>query len=136
MAAIDPRDLIGTWSLESFHVVGSDGAPVDGPLGPEPRGLLIYGADRHVSVSMMSTAEPVAAQGDPRTRFMGYAGTWRLAGLQVHHRIEVSSHRYLIGSTQVRELSFAGELLVLSGSAADAGGPAGRGVLRWRPAAG
>ncbi len=122
-----PSDLVGAWRLESYVGVEEDGRVVEGPLGPDPAGLLIYSADGHVSVSMMRTDSEAEA-----TRFMGYAGTWRLDGEQVVHAVSVSSHGYMIGSRQVRDLALADGRLTLSGSAGAAGGPRQRRVLTWR----
>ncbi|MEO3756415.1 lipocalin-like domain-containing protein [Streptomyces sp. B6B3] len=135
-ADLTPGDLVGTWRLESYLTVGPDGATAEGPLGPAPAGLLLYGADHRMSVSMMRTddAEPGA---EPRagTRFMGYAGGWRLAGRQVVHTVAVSSHSYLLGTRQVRDCVLDDEVLTLTGSARTADGVR-RGVLTWRRADG
>ncbi|MCX4634060.1 lipocalin-like domain-containing protein [Streptomyces platensis] len=133
---VRPEELIGAWELTSYVSVDEGGALGEGPLGPEPRGLLIYSADGRVSVSMMRGDPPPADREGPVPRFMGYAGTWRLSGRQVVHDVTVSSHGYLVGSRQTRRLVFDGALLTLSGSAGAAGGPPQERVLTWRRAGG
>lgn len=123
-----PDDLVGAWRLESYLTVGADGALTAGPLGPEPTGLLLYGADHHMAVSMMRTDPAPAA-----TRFMGYAGDWRLDGRRLVHTVTVSSHAYLVGTDQVRDCALDGGLLTLTGSARTTEGTR-RGVLTWRRA--
>lgn len=133
---VRPEELIGAWELTSYVSVDEGGALGAGPLGPDPRGLLIYSADSRVSVSMMRGDPPTAGQEGPAPRFMGYAGTWRLSGRQIVHDVTVSSHGYLVGSRQTRRLAFDGALLTLSGSAGAAGGPPQERVLTWRRVAG
>lgn len=128
--------LIGTWQLESYRSVSDDGHTGEGPLGAAPHGLMIYGADCHMSVSMMRTDHAPARGDDPVTRFMGYAGRWHLAGEQVVHEVVVSSHSYLVGTRQVRDLTLDGDLLTLSAMTPIGAGPPQRRVLSWRRAGG
>lgn len=117
--------LLGGWGLVSYVGVDETGRTVEGPLGPHPRGLLIYAADGSMSVSMMA--------GDPAgTGFMGYAGTWHLDGRQIVHRVSVASHTYLLGTDQTRDLGWDGADLVLSGAAPPAAAGPRQRVLTWR----
>ncbi|MFE3879342.1 lipocalin-like domain-containing protein [Kitasatospora sp. NPDC059146] len=124
--------LVGGWQLDSY-LTEDDGGFREGPLGPAPRGLLIYSADGRVSVSMMRTDGPPAGPG----RFMGYAGSWHIVeddgapGTRVVHDVAVSSHPYMVGSRQLRDLTLTGDVLTLAGSAGAAGGPSERRVLTW-----
>jgi hypothetical protein len=122
-------DLVGQWRLVSYVDVDDAGGSSEGPLGPAPRGLLHYGGDGSMSVSMMRT-DPVPSGA---VAFMGYAGGWRLAGAQVVHAIEVCSNPAWADTEQVRDLTFDGELLVLVGAAVVNGKPQSR-RLTWRRA--
>ncbi|TWV57410.1 lipocalin-like domain-containing protein [Streptomyces misionensis] len=122
-----PADLVGVWRLVSFHDLGPAGERREGPLGPAPRGLLIYTADGHVSVSM-SRAPDAPRDG---TRFMGYAGTWQLTGHQVVHTVAVTPRAGWADTRQVRDLQLAGDRLTLHGT--DTGPPVPqRRVLTWQ----
>ncbi|WP_433658371.1 lipocalin-like domain-containing protein [Nocardia sp. CA-128927] len=50
-------DLVGTWELVAYLDTDEQGVISEGPLGDSPRGLLIYGVDGHMSVSMMRTPQ-------------------------------------------------------------------------------
>ena len=128
--------LVGTWQLESYRCVSDDGHTGEGPLGAAPHGLMIYGADRHMSVSMMRTDHALSQGESPVTCFMGYAGMWQLAGEQVVHEVVVSSHSYLIGTRQVRDFALDGDLLIVSGTTPVGAGAPQRRVLTWRRASG
>ncbi|SUA43425.1 Uncharacterised protein [Nocardia africana] len=122
-------DLVGTWELVSYYDIDDADVRSEGPLGPAPRGLLIYTAQGSVSVSMMRTGDIAAAPA-----FMGYAGTWRTAGKAVVHAISVCSNPAWAGTEQVRQMSLDGDVLTLIG-AAQVDGRTQRRILTWRRSA-
>ncbi|WP_424184790.1 lipocalin-like domain-containing protein [Actinokineospora sp. G85] len=117
-------NLVGAWELVSFHDVTDTGEHREGPLGPSPRGTLLYTANGHVSVSMMTTAAAVPA-------YMGYAGRWHRREGQVVHRIEVSSRADWIGVEQTREAELRGDELLVHAVREVDGRPRRR-TLHWR----
>ncbi|MFJ8933008.1 lipocalin-like domain-containing protein [Streptomyces sp. NPDC102364] len=101
-------DLIGAWRLVSFEELDDDtGATSEGPLGAGPCGRLIYTRDGHVSVNMMRGADPGPVP------YMGYAGTWRLDGSRVVHRIEVTARPDWVGTEQSRKATLEDGRLTL-----------------------
>ncbi|MGW6905705.1 lipocalin-like domain-containing protein [Streptomyces sp. NPDC054940] len=124
-AAVRADDLIGVWRLVSFEELDDTGATSRGPLGAEPSGRLIYTRDGHVSVNMMRGADPGPVP------YMGYAGTWRLNGSQVVHRIEVTPRPDWINTEQTREATLENDHLTLHARTL-IGGAERRRVLVWR----
>ncbi|MER6343673.1 lipocalin-like domain-containing protein [Streptomyces sp. NPDC001595] len=118
---------VGVWELVGYHEVGADGSEAPGPLGTEPRGMLVYTADGHMTVSMMRGPGDASAG----ETFMGYAGRWFLEGDRMTHRVAVSAHPHLVGTDQLREVRLDGQDLLLSGTALIGGRPRNR-RLRWR----
>lgn len=112
--AVTARDVIGTWSLVSFHETDEAGtARHEGPLGPDPTGQLVYLPDGQVSVHMMRG--PDAPAGTPF--YMGYSGTWRLLdGTTLVHRIAITPRRDWVGTEQTRQAVVEDSRLVLYGS--------------------
>ncbi|MGY6653675.1 lipocalin-like domain-containing protein [Amycolatopsis sp. TRM77291] len=127
--SIPVESLVGTWELRSYHDLGSEGEVREGPLGPEPSGLLLYREDGFMSVSMMRTG--VSGRSGHTELFMGYAGSWHTEGRSVFHDIRVSSHQHMVGTLQERRVTFGSGELVLRGTAMIAGRPRER-VLSWR----
>lgn len=124
-------DLTGVWRLVSFHDVDDEGNRHEGPLGPNPGGMLFYGADGHVAVNMMRAADGQAAEradGSPQG-YMSYAGTWRRCGDQVFHTITVAPDPRWLGTEQVRDLLLNGDRLTLYGNSL-VGRPQRR-ILQW-----
>lgn len=117
-------DIVGVWQLRSFHDVDDVGQTVEGPLGPNPMGMLIYTADGHVSVSMMRTSL------GPAPTFMGYAGRWHLVGDRVAHRIQVSSRPDWVDVEQTRDAELEGDYLTVRATRQVEGRPQQR-MLVW-----
>ncbi|MYS89698.1 MULTISPECIES: lipocalin-like domain-containing protein [Streptomyces] len=135
---VRPAELVGVWQLVAFREVDDEGGgTVEGPLGADPGGLLIYEPNGAMSVSMMRRAGQHAeaagpADGRPRTtEYMGYAGTWRLEGTRLVHHVEVSTHTYQLGQDLEREVRLRGDRLELIGRA-PVGGRVRQRVLTWR----
>ncbi|MEU7754829.1 lipocalin-like domain-containing protein [Micromonospora sp. NPDC049101] len=129
---MNSRDVLGTWELLSYvDVVGDDVRP--GPLGDHPRGLLVYTADGHMSVSMMRTGPAPESTGpdDQVETFMGYAGTWRASGSEIRHTVLVSAHSRMVGSELVRHAALDGDVLTLHGTSPVNGRPRRRRLV-WR----
>lgn len=133
---LSEADIIGVWRLISNLDVDEDGATSEGPLGPHPKGLLIYSGHGYMSVSMMRTGRLSGASsgpGKPPTTYMGYSGTWRLIDGVVVHEVEVSSHPRMVNTTQIREAVLADARLTLYATAL-IDGRAQRRVLSWQRA--
>lgn len=117
--------LVGTWDLVSFHDVDDTGDHREGPLGPAPRGTLLYTADGHVAVGMMSTTPGIARP------YMGYVGRWHVHDGLVMHRIEISSRADWVGVEQSREAELLGDELMIHATREVDGKPQRR-TLHWR----
>ena len=121
-------DVTGVWRLTAYFNIDDAGVTSEGPLGPDPRGLLYYAADGYMSVDMM---RPDAARG--AVGYMGYAGFWRVSGKQMVHMIEVCSNPRWADTEQVRDMELAGDRLTLIGSAL-VDGRSQRRILHWKRA--
>ncbi|MFJ1748142.1 lipocalin-like domain-containing protein [Streptomyces sp. NPDC088116] len=124
-------DLVGVWTLTSFYELDEAGVQLEGPLGQNPSGMLIYTEDGHISVNVMRTSGTAPT---PESRdYMGYAGTWRLKGDQTVHTIQVSPTFEWIGSEQIRDAELHSDRLTLRGTSTVQGQPR-TGVLNWHRA--
>jgi hypothetical protein len=132
MAKLIARDLVGTWRLMEWQAIGPDGA-VGHPLGPEPDGLVIYGADGWMSAAMMAGGRAPLSAGRARSSpdaeraaafnsFLAYSCRWRLVGEQIEHRVEVALNPGMIGTVQRRRAAFEGRRLIVSTEDVVAGG--------------
>ncbi|MEU9591451.1 lipocalin-like domain-containing protein [Streptomyces sp. NPDC048219] len=132
----DAAGLVGAWQLVEFCELEEGGGTSAGPLGADAQGLLIYAQDGAMSVSMMrrdgqtATAGPAGGRSGT-TEYMGYAGTWRLEGTRLLHRVEVSTHTYQLGQELEREARLRGDRLELVGRA-PVDGRSRRRMLIWQ----
>jgi hypothetical protein len=121
-------DLVGTWQLLSYFDVDEAGNTGSAPLGLAPKGLLIYGDNDYVSVSMMRTDQDILTRSHsgedvssdltspPEIVFMGYTGKWRLDGQRVIHEVKVSSDPSMVDEELIREWSIDGDRLTIYGT--------------------
>lgn len=124
---MEKERFIGTWKLVDFRLTASDGA-VTRPYGDGAKGLLIYTADGFMSAA---TAFP---DGKGGMRPLFYSGPFdALEDRNIHH-IELSDDPALVGSDQVRLVSFEGDRLVLTASPSIAGGPGTSADIAWERA--
>lgn len=128
--------LIGAWQLISNLDLDADGIASEGPLGPHPKGLLMYGERGHMSVSMMRTERLNDAGPGPVRHplfYMGYSGTWRLVNNMIVHEVEVSSHLHMVNTKQIRKAVLSDDRLTLYATAR-IGRRLTRRVLSWQRA--
>jgi hypothetical protein len=116
--------LVGTWALESWEVVDSNGA-VDRPFGEKPVGYIMYASEGYMSVAFMSAGRaPFGAAdilgGTPEEKsaaigtYISYCGRYDVAGDRVRHHIEASLFPNWTGVTQERIVSVQGDTLRIS----------------------
>lgn len=118
--------LIGVWTLRSF-IDTVDGSIESHPLGPEPKGLLIYTEDGFVSAQLMNPARAPLASGEWNrgTReeyveigggYIGYCGRFEVdeEHSTVFHLPEISFFPNFIGRKQRRSVNLLADRLVLT----------------------
>lgn len=138
--------LIGTWRLVSFEVRRANGE-VYHPMGQGLVGLLLYGADGHMSVQLMSPdrprfVTPAYGAGDDADwakaarGYFAYAGRFTVdeAAPAVTHHVEMALNSYWPGRPQTRNIRLDGDLLELSGESHTKTGEIDTAYVRWRRA--
>ncbi len=123
---------IGTWTLVRVEAVDADGAPVS----PQPYGdgnyigRVVLTADRLSST--ITDARPVVPAGEVR-EYSCYTGLYTFDGKTLVTTVDQSSDPARMGTEQVRDVSFEGDLMVLRPPLQPYGDrPAERRTLWWR----
>lgn len=113
------EQLIGAWQLISWQIYGEGNMPATEPFGPQPMGLLQYTSDDWMSAAICKALRPSHPAGiSPRRMdpdllvssyrsYFHYAGHWRVEGDHVIHSIVLSLNPNMVGSEQVRHMTFA-----------------------------
>lgn len=140
---VKPKDLLGTWKLESWKVTYSDGRPVSYPFGRKPVGLILYTPDGYMSAtisrsdrSSMSNPNvrraPRGEKADSFDSYFHYSGTWRIEGNEVIHTVLHALDPFFVGTDQVREMDHQGNVLVLTANITTASGAKMHNRITWR----
>ena len=121
---MDSASLVGTWALESWEAVDSNGA-VDRPFGETPVGYIMYSPDGHMAVGFMPPGrKPFEAAdilgGTPDEKcaaietYISYCGRYEVKGDRVYHHIKASLFPNWTGVTQERIVQLDGDTLRIS----------------------
>lgn len=136
-------DLLGTWDLQRFWFTDDDGVEMD-PLGADPVGNLILGADGNYAFTMMRTGRSAYASGDllggtadekgeAADGYVSFGGTWTFDGAAITFGITYSLFPNWVGGEQVRLTSMIGDELQLQTKGPILlAGKMHRGAARWR----
>jgi len=118
---VSTSNLVGSWKLISVSSKKRDGR-IDAPYGAAPSGVLTYSDDGRMSALISfdgrkplpfggGTSED---QAEAFRTFLGYAGSYRLDGDKVIHRVEVSSIQSLVDKDLIRTVKFDADRIVLT----------------------
>lgn len=135
--------FVGTWTLISYELRGSDGS-LQRPLGDHPVGRLMYDGHGNMIGHCANPARPHFVHANHnrgtldeiKAAFVGciaYYGDYIVdeAKGTVTHRVKSSLFPNWIGSDQVRHYGFEGNRLTLSTPPIKAGGREITGTLVW-----
>jgi hypothetical protein len=134
--------LIGTWSLVRYELTMESGEIVL-PFGEAPIGRIHYGPDGFMTAHLMRAGRDriecssESLSGEAAAKVLAdhfsYCGSFRCESDLVIHSVEVATMPNWVGGEQRREVSFDGELLVLSAGGVRHGDGRGRAALTWAP---
>jgi hypothetical protein len=137
--------LIGAWNLVSWQIFSQNSSSASEPFGPTPVGLLQYSENGWMSAAVSfpdrvnhpAGVSPRRMQPDLLANsyrsYFHYAGLWHIDGDCVIHSVRLSLNPNMIGSEQVRQMTFDAETLTLQGQEA-VGPQQRRHVLLWQRA--
>ncbi|MFF5213309.1 lipocalin-like domain-containing protein [Streptosporangium sp. NPDC000396] len=117
-------DVVGAWRLVEWRI-SHGGGRVSHPFGRDAVGLLYYTSDGYMSATVARAERPPlpgatprqappAAQAEAFASFFCYSGRYEIRDGQVAHDVEMALNPAFVGTTQVRELNFDGDRLILA----------------------
>ncbi len=120
------NELIGTWQLLSYIEVPVKGTDSYFPMGKNPKGILIYGADGFMSVNISSSERSKFSSNDRYLSsqeemlscvkgYIAFAGSYQIDNnlAIVSYAIQSSSFPNWEGEIQERKIDFEGDVLYL-----------------------
>jgi hypothetical protein len=115
--------LVGAWRVLAMEHYTADGE-VGRTFGDDPRGIIVYTAERYMAAVLMRPDRPLFAAGDvlggtPSERadaFLtanAFAGRWEVQGPEVVHHLEVTTFPNWAGTEQRRRFDVTESELTL-----------------------
>jgi hypothetical protein len=140
--------LIGAWKLVSYREVPVDGSGPFEPLGPNPRGIIMYTPDGYMSAQLAKPDRPHFTSGDwsagspedyiaQASTYIAYTGPFHVDEEQqtLTHSMFVSLFPDWTGQTQPRSVALDGDRLQLGTvSPIQSSGRTVNSALVWRRA--
>lgn len=125
------KDIVGTWRLVRTRAFTEDGSERPAPYGGETgMGVVVLNGDGRM-IAVLCDGRRALPDGAPR-EYNSYCGNWRFDGAQLVTRVDAASDPARMGSDQVRDVRFEGELMVLRPPARDIDGVTEQRELYWR----
>jgi len=145
MSTIKPKQLHGSWILDSFAIRFADGRPDYHPFGKNAMGQLLYTPDGRMSAILARANRPriqatsleTTAKAPPDDKaaafdsYMSYAGTWVIEGDEVVHTVEYALSPNLVGRQNRRRITIEGDKVLLTYDLILSGGNRSY-VLTWK----
>lgn len=122
------QSITGTWQLVNTESVAADGSLLAPPYGGASSQGLVSLRDGRLICVLCGTEE--RAPGQP-PEYNSYCGPYKFDGKRLITRVDACSDPAFMGTDQIRDVSFDGEVMVLR--PAEGTGPADKGqrILYW-----
>lgn len=122
--------ITGTWKLVRAKAEAEDGSPLPPPFGGERAiGRLVLDKSGRMMAALMD-GRPEIPAGEQRQRSF-YSGKYTFDGKQLVTRVDTSIDPDRIGTDQVRDVGFEGNLMVLRPPLRKYHGPMEQRTLWW-----
>ena len=123
--------ITGTWQLVRTSSVAEDGSPMPPPYGGEKAmGRVVLNADGRM-MAVLIDGRPELPEGVAR-EYTSYCGSYTFDGKQLVTRVDAASDPARMGTDQVRDVHFDGELMVLRPPLKPYSAGAEQRELHWR----
>ncbi|MEM7751586.1 MAG: lipocalin-like domain-containing protein [Pseudomonadota bacterium] len=105
-------EIIGTWRLLRGSAVDADGTALPPPYGGDKAmGRVTFNADGRM-MAVLCDGRAQLPEGEVR-EYTSYCGNYTFDGQQLVTRVDAASDADRMGTDQVRDVHFEGELMVL-----------------------
>ena len=103
--------IVGTWKLVGAIARDRSGNQLPAPYGGKGMGRVTFNAEGRM-MAVNCDGRPLLPPGAERA-YSSYCGNYNFDGARLVTRVDASSDPTRLGSDQVREVSFDGELMIL-----------------------
>jgi Lipocalin-like domain len=103
--------IVGTWRMVAATAKDRNDQPLPAPYGGKGMGRVAFTAEGRM-MAVTCDGRPELPPGTERA-YSSYCGNYKFDGSRLVTRVDAASDPSRIGSDQVREVSFDGELMIL-----------------------
>ncbi len=121
--------VTGTWPLVRAVSRDEHCSDLPSPYGGQPMGRVVLGADGRMMAVLCDGRRDIPSGG--AREYNSYCGNYTFDGRQLVTRVDAASDPVRIGSDQVRDVRFEGEVMVLRPPARTYQGPVEQRELYW-----
>lgn len=121
--AQDTNSVVGSWKLVSVTATTAEGKTIAVPMGEHPTGFLTYTADGRMSLLITHQGRPnlsgdrldspMEERANAFSTMVAYAGSYRIEGNRLTHKLEAASSENWVGIELPRVVSFDGNRIKL-----------------------
>lgn len=122
-------NVTGTWRLVRAVARDANGNELPAPYGGHPMGRVVLGADGRM-MAMTGDGRRELPAGATR-EYSTYCGNYAFDGRQLVTRVDAASDPARVGTDQVRDVRFEGDLMVLRPPLRPYGGQPEQRELYW-----
>jgi hypothetical protein len=105
------QQIVGTWRLVRATAQDAEGSVLPAPYGPKPMGRVTLAADGRMMAVLCDGRAQLPA-GETR-QYTSYCGNYRFEDGRLTTRVDAASDAERLGTDQVRDARFEGDLMVL-----------------------
>lgn len=105
------RSIVGTWKLVDATARDRSGKLLPAPYGGKGMGRVTFSAEGRM-MAVNCDGRPTLPAGTERA-YSSYCGNYTFDGARLITRVDAASDPTRLGTDQVREVSFDGELMIL-----------------------
>ncbi|NNC99982.1 MAG: lipocalin-like domain-containing protein [Gammaproteobacteria bacterium] len=122
------KNFIGSWQLNSWIISYPASERLTHPFGSSPTGLIVYSETGWMSAAICRSdralfnpsqnlrSMPATVLAQAYKSYFHYAGPYRVEDGQLIHSVRMSLNPDFVGTEQVRDFTFDGDLLILRGT--------------------
>jgi len=122
--------IFGTWRLVKGVSHDADGRVLPVPYGGHPMGRLVLGADGRMAAVICDARAEIPDGG--KREYASYCGNYTFDGKRLVTRVDAAADPARMGTDQVRDVHFEGEMMVLRPPLRSYGGGAEQRELYWQ----
>ena len=125
------QSITGTWQMVNTECIAEDGSVLAPPYGgtADCMGLLSFASDGRM-VCVLCNSKVELPSGQPR-EYNSYCGAYQFDGKQLVTKVDACSNPSWMGSDQIRDVSFEGDVMILRPTENTGPVSEGQRVLHW-----